>query len=192
VYVRSTPPDDSVLMSYGATFAEFLARFEPAKPLSYLPGVAQLDRLWTESHMARDDTLLAPHTLTQLEPRSITDVVLYPHAAARCVWFDSAPIFSIWSRNRDASNATDEPWSPDWQSEGALLTRPHGTVQWLALDKGAHLFVETCANGGPLGQAAAAALAVNENINLQHWMSKLLAAGAFSRASISHSRSSRK
>lgn len=191
VYVRTAPPDDPVMMHYGASFAAFLARFEPAKALPYLPDVARLDRLWTESHMARDDTLLAPETIARLAAGSLADVVVHPHAATRCAWFASAPVFSIWSRNRGETSAKDEAWSPAWHAEGALLTRPHGHVQWMGLDEAIHAFLETCAKGGTLGQAAAAALAIDDNIDLQQWMSTLLTAGAFSRASLARDTTSR-
>lgn len=192
VYVRTTPPDDPVLMRYGASFAAFLARFEPAKALSYLPGVARLDHMWSESHMAREDTLLAPEAIARLTPASIANVVLYPHAATRCAWFDAAPIVSIWARNRSASASVtaDEPWTPQWHGEGALLTRLHGAVQWMILNEAEHAFLETCANGGTLGQAAATALAVDADVDLQQSMAKLLDAGAFSRMSLVRSRSS--
>lgn len=190
VYVRTTPPDDPVLMRYGASFAAFLARFEPAKALSYLPGVARLDHMWTESHMARDDTLLASDAISCLAPASIANVVVYPHAATRCAWFPAAPIFSIWARNRSTAATADEAWSPHWHGEGALLTRPHDKVEWMVLNEAEHAFVETCANGGTLGQAAAVALAVDADVDLQHWMAKLLSAGAFSRMSIVRGRTS--
>ena len=66
VYVRETPPDDPSLLRYGASFAAFLARFEPTRELPYLPDVATLDRLWTVAHMARDEPVLDAALLAQL------------------------------------------------------------------------------------------------------------------------------
>ena len=39
VYARDALPAQPMLLHYGADFADFLARFEPAAELPYLPGV---------------------------------------------------------------------------------------------------------------------------------------------------------
>jgi hypothetical protein len=148
--------------------------------------VARLDRLWREAHTARDDPLLDPEALARLAPAALAAVVLYPHAAARWAWFEHAPIFSIWSRNREAAPLTDA-WEPRWKAEGALLTRAHGNVEWRALDAAGFALLEACANGGTLAQATAAALGADPHASLEQTMTLLLQAGAFSRLSVTHS-----
>ncbi len=183
VYVRNAPPIDPVLANYGASLPEFLARFEPARELLYLPGVARLDRCWTELHIARDDVTLAPATLAQLTPKALAATVLYPHSAARWAWFDDMPVYSIWAHNRTDDPLADE-WTPGWQAEGALLTRPADTVQWCTLDAASYAFINTCAHGATVAQAAAAALAAEPATDLRQLMATLLSAGVFSRCSI--------
>lgn len=181
-------PDDPVLLKYGASFPAFLAGFEPARAMPYLPGVAQLDRLWSEAHSARDEPPLDGAVLVAQSPAQLARTVLYPHAAARWAWFADAPVFSIWARNRGDQIDESEIWEPMWHAEGALLTRPHGAVQWQALDAAGHAFIEACASGGTLAQAAAAAHAArgaaNVAVDMQALMARLLSAGAFSRASV--------
>lgn len=191
VYVRATPPDDPVLMRYGASFPAFLAAFEPAREMTYLPGVAKLDRLWCEAHIARDEPTLAPAALAALTPQQLAVTVLYPHAAARWAWFDDAPVYSIWSRNRIALAHEGESWEPAWHAEGALLTRGAGAVQWCALDAAAYAFIEACARGGTLAQAAAAALAVQRDADFQLLTATLLRAGVFARISATRIRKPR-
>ena len=59
VHARAHPPLRPTLLDYGAGFAEFLAAFEPARELPYLPDVARLDRCWTDAHVARDEVPVA-------------------------------------------------------------------------------------------------------------------------------------
>ena len=178
VHVRATPPADPMLLHYGSGFPAFLAHFEAAAPLPYLAGVAQLDRCWTEAHIARDEDTLDPALIAALTPQQLATTALQPHAAARWAWFDNAPVFSIWARNR---NGDDSTWAPDWIGEGALLTRRHGAVEWCALDAAGCAFLDACATGATLAHAAQAALAVPQPPDLQQLMRTLLDAGAFSR-----------
>lgn len=190
VYVRETPPDDPALVRYGASFPAFLAQFEPARELPYLPGVARLDRLWTESHIARDEAALDAAVLADLAAEKLATAVLYPHAAARWAWFADAPVFSIWSRNHTTNVTDGEMWQPEWKAEGALLTRMHGVVESIPLDAAGCAFLDRCANGGTLSQAAGAALTTQSDADLQQLMAMLLRAGAFNRMSITRARQS--
>ena len=178
VYARDALPAQPMLLHYGADFADFLARFEPAAELPYLPGVARLDRFWTEAHAAASEDALIQAAMAQLAAGNFFRARLQPHAATRWAWFDDAPVYTIWSRNR--SDAVFDG-DIDWQPEGALLTRPHDAVQWRALDRAGCVFLDTCAAGGTLADAAQAALAVQPDADLGRLMTRLLEAGAFSR-----------
>jgi hypothetical protein len=177
VFVREHLPLRPMLIDYGEGFAAFLAAFAPAAELPYLPGVAELDRCWTESHIAADEPLLDAATLATLSPEQMRELALTPHAATRWRWFAEQPIYTIWSRNRgDGDPAADL----DWRGEGALLTRPHENVQWMPLAAGGIAFLDRCAAGASIEQAALAALDVEPAIDLARLIQQLLAAGAFS------------
>lgn len=180
IYVSECLPVEPMLLCYGASFAGFLARFEPAAGLPYLPGVARLDRLWTEAHAAPDEEPLDPAAVACLAPAALARVVLHPHAAARWAWFEDAPIYTIWSRNRADRVSEDDI---DWRLEGALLARPRDTVEWVPLDAAGCAFLDACAQGDTLARAAQVALEVKGNSDLARLMSTLLAAGAFGRMS---------
>jgi hypothetical protein len=177
VYVREVLPVNPTLLRYGANFADFLDRFEPAADLPYLPGAARLDRLWTEAHAAADEDALDPAAVARLAPEELAGLILHPHAAARWAWFEEAPIYTIWTRNRADSVPDDDI---DWRPEGALLVRPRDNVEWIALDASGCAFLDACAAGGTLAEAARAALEVQGDANLARLMSNLLEAGAFS------------
>lgn len=176
IHVREALPTDPTLLRYGAAFADFLARFEPAAELPYLPAVARLDRYWTEAHAAPTADALDPAAVSGLAPETLAGTVLHPHPAARWAWFDDGPIYTIWSRNR-----ADEPSAADfdWQPEGALLVRPRDAVEWIALDAAGCAFLDVCAAGGVLAEAAQAALQAQNDADLAQLLSTLLKAGAF-------------
>lgn len=179
VYARESLPADPALLRYGADFANFLARFEPAAELPYLPGVARLDRLWTEAHTAADEEALDPAAAARLAPAVLARTILHPHSAARWAWFEDAPIYTIWSRNRCDSNVSDADL--DWQPEGALLARPRDTVEWMPLDAAGCAFLDACTAGGTLIEAAQAALRLQDDADISRLMTTLLRAGAFGR-----------
>ena len=173
-YARRFPPQAPMLVEYGAGFPDFLAHFEPAAQLSYLPAVARLDRFWVESHVAADEAPLRAQDLAGLAQDRLGGITLRPHAAARWAWF-ALPAYSIWSRNRStAPVAVDEP-EVVWRSEGALLVRPGDAVEWLKLDAAACAFMDACAARKPLAEAAEAVPASE----LPGLLTRLLAVGAF-------------
>lgn len=178
IHVREALPATPMLLEYGGDFARFLAGFAPAAELPYLPDVARLDRLWTEAHTAASEPVAEPSAVARLTPDALASAVLRPHAAARWAWFEGGPIYTIWSRNRDAAPSEGVL---DWKSEGALLVRPRDAVEWLALEAGGCAFLDACAAGRPLGEAAVAALAAQPRADLREMMSTLLGAGAFGR-----------
>lgn len=176
IHVREALPTEPTLLRYGAAFADFLARFEPAAELPYLPGVARLDRYWSEAHAAPEQDALNPAAVARLAPEVLAGTVLRPHAAARWAWFAEAPIYTIWSRNRNDEAPGD---NIEWRPEGALLVRPRHAVKWLALDAAGCALLDSCADGHTLAQAAQAALRAQEDADLARVMSTLLGAGAF-------------
>lgn len=175
-YIRTNLPRRPMLMDYGEDFAAFLAAFPPAAGLPYLPGVARLDRFWTEAHLARDEAPLSPADLARLPPEDLAGAVLRPHAAARWAWFDDQPIYTLWRSNRESAE-TDFS-ALEWRGEGALIVRPHDGVEWFPLDAGGAAFLAACAADEPVAVAAAAALAADAESDLTKIMARLLEAGA--------------
>ena len=174
-YVRAQPPRDGRMLIYGETFANFLAEFEPARDLPYLADVARLDRFWIEAHTAEDAAAVDNAWLARLSPEALGALRLAPHPAARWRCFGDTPIYSIWVRNRLGIDTTDEI---DWQGEGALLTRPVDPVAWQHITLSGGAFLDACAEGRLLAQAAGAALDVQPDTDIAGLLSQLLSAGA--------------
>jgi len=175
-YARAHAPDDACLIAYGRAFPDFLAGLDTARDLPYLPGVAALDRCWSESYLAADDPALdaaALHAaLTQGQ-----DVRLVPHAAARWRWEPAQPCYSIWDANRRPDGALAPEL--EWRGEGALLIRPDGQVRWQPANAGACRFLDACRAGMSVAEAAAAALAKEPELDVAAMLGGLVQAGAF-------------
>lgn len=182
LYVAQSPPSDARLLHYGHGFANFLRGFEPAAALIYLPGVAQLDLLWCESHVAPDAPGIDPGWVASQTPEQLARLVLTPHPAARWAWFDEQPIYSIWRQNQQARQHADTQEALVWQAEGALLVRPNDTVTWHSISRAGCVLLDACANGLALAQAADEALQTDPEADMASIFSMLLGAGAFAAA----------
>jgi hypothetical protein len=177
IYARTHLPTHPALVGYGGDFDRVLAGFEPARDLPYLPGVARLDRLWTEAHTAADESAVEASAVARLDMEALARAALVPLASARWAWFDTLPIFTIWQRNR-ATGAIDES-DIAWQGEGALLVRPNGVVRWTGLAAGGCAFLDACAAGATVAEAGVAALAADPDVDLATLFAGLLDCGAF-------------
>lgn len=175
LFVQAQPPTDGRLMAYGEGLAEFLCSFAPAAGLPYLPAVARLDRCWTESHLAADASLPNAAWLARQSPEALSSLCLAPHPAARWAWSAEHPACALWQRQREGAPMDAEL---AWQGDGALLTRPEGSVQWTALSRAGMAFLDACAAGLPLGLAAASVLQADPDTDLSALMAQLLQAGA--------------
>lgn len=176
VHARTHPPADGLLMGYGAGFADFLIGFEPAADLPYLPAVARLDRCWTECHLAADAAAASAHWLAHQKPHTLPQARLRPHPAARWVWSEHHPAYTLWQRHRDGLLPLPDPLP--WHGEGALLTRPQAQVVWHPLTRAGVALLDACAQGQPLAAAASAALIEDPATDLAALIGDLLAAGA--------------
>ena len=174
-FARRLPPPSGVLAGYGQGFALFLSSFDAVAELEYLPGVAMLDRIWTEAHFAADSEVLKSTDLVGLTPEGLSRTRFVPHPAARWQTFETMPIYTIWQRHRDGLPLDAEL---DWRGESALVTRPVGAVAWTAIPQASAVFLSSSASGKRFDQAmddAATAAGADD----ASWLPALIHAGAF-------------
>jgi len=179
VFVRQAPPRDPTLAAYGEGFADFLVSFAPARDLPWLAEVACVDRAWTEAHVARDEPAVDPAAIASFSPERLAGFRLAPHAAARWRWSDEHPIHALWTRSRAGD---DDLSDVAWRGEGVLVTRPAGAVEARAIDRAGCAFLDACASGATLADAAGAALDADRNADLARLMASLVDAGALAPA----------
>lgn len=176
-FLAENLPSETSLVSFGADYPDFLAGLPAAAELEYLPGVARLDRYWTEAHIAADAGVLSPRALADASSRDLFDLQLSPHPSLRLGWFET-PAPTIWRQNRPPA-PPPEPVDLDWVAEGALIARPRGEVVMLPLDAAGFAFIEKCVSGVTLGLAATAALEINPAADLKASIAQFIAVGAF-------------
>lgn len=94
-YIERHPPKSAYLNSYGDLFPEFLAGFEPAATLPYLPDVARLEFAVNRAIHAEDAEQVNPTRLTQLGDADRARVSFSPNPSLTLL---SAiyPVDSIW------------------------------------------------------------------------------------------------
>lgn len=182
IHARLSPPTDSRLLHYGAEFPGFLDGFEHARNMPYLGDVARLDLLWTQVHCADEEPAIEMSTLAHLSPSDLATLRLTPRASCRWAWFPDCPAYTIWRSNREQLPISDEL---NWQSEGALLTRHAGRMQWQAASSADCAFLDACAAHQPLELAVDKAVAVEPTLNPENLLIRLVSAGVFTASNLS-------
>ena len=146
VYYRQFPPSSPLLMLYGATFADFLAGFEPVAHLKYLPDVARLEYGLRESYHAADAPAVPKDQLTALSGGDLLSLRLRLAPSLRIVRSDW-PIVSIWAANtRNAAPPTMTP-------EAALILRSGFDPEPYPIRKADAEFLDAVRRGRTLGEA---------------------------------------
>lgn len=177
-FAAEHPPARASLIDYGEAFPDWLAEFEPAAGMPYLPGLARLDRMWSEAHLAPDAEPLEAQALAALSPEDFATVRAVLHPSARLAAFDDG-LPTLWAALRAADGPPAE-LALDPEPQAALLVRPGGAVADHMLSPGVLAFLIACAAEESLGEAAAVALAEEPDIDLSQAFAALIAAGAFS------------
>lgn len=175
-FVAEMPPQSPVLADYGAGFADWLENQPVAQVLPYLSGIAQIDRLRVEAHLAADDAVLDPRALAPVSAEQWSASSTRFHPATRFAWF-TVPAPSIWLAHLDGG--TDEI-APDWRAEGVLITRPRSAVTACRINAAEHRILFGLRLGETIGQAAAVAATLYPQTDISTAFRRILASGALS------------
>lgn len=174
-YVNRHPPRSPLLFEYGDDLADFVARFEPAAALAYLPDVMRLEAARIKAYHAADEVPMDPGVFAALQPDDLPGLRLTLHASASVIR-STHPVVTIWAMN--TGEATAE-LIDDWTVEEALVIRPALSVLVHRLPAGAGIFLEALQTGAPLGGAVEAALEVQPAFDLAATLACALQAGLF-------------
>ena len=151
VFLRAHPPTSPLMMHYGAAFPDFVAGFDPAKGLPYLPDMARLEQALRRSYHAADATPVPADALGQIPPEDL-ESLRFSWAPAMQIVASPYPIVSIWQRNSDlpTEGAATGP-------ETALITRPGFDPRVRRVPNPASPVLVRLIAGDPLGEALDAA-----------------------------------
>jgi hypothetical protein len=154
-FALERPPRSPLLAGFGDAFADFIATFEPAGELPYLPDVARIEAARSRAYHAADATPVATDELAALDASLAADIRFDLHPSLEIVC-SKHPIVTIWAMN--CGERALEPIAT-WRAEDALIVRPHLDVEVRLLPPGAAAFLHALAAGRTLGEAAEATLA---------------------------------
>lgn len=173
-YIRRSPPASPVLSEYGVSFPDFVAAFDPARELLYLPDVASLEFDIARSGDAEDATPISNHDLLTLSAEQIarSRLGLHPSLLVRSSKY---PIVSIWLTNSFDSEVETLDASA---AEDALIVRPFRSVEVHRLPDGGFYFMRALAEGHTLASAAPIAQAQEAHFDLAACARLLISSGA--------------
>ena len=150
-YARACPSASGDLHRFGESFAEFLAAYEPARPLDYLPDVARLEWAVAQAFHAADARAFDFAALGAIAEADRGKVRLALQPAA-CLIASPHPIAAIWEANQAGRDGTPE------RTQGAdrvLVYREAFTVRVRPLAEGEWRLLAALARGATLGELAA-------------------------------------
>jgi hypothetical protein len=157
VYVRADPPRSPVLSEYGDGFADWLAAFEPAAGLPYLPDMARLERARVRAYHAADTAAIDTGALAAcLQTSHLLDRVrLDMHPALTAIVSDWA-VASLWAAHQYDGDEAIARIVPD-EAQSALVLREGDDVLVLPVGRADAVFVQALQAAQSLGGAAEAA-----------------------------------
>ena len=95
-FIRLHPPRSPLLLAYGDGFPDFVAAFEPARGIAYLPDVMRLEIARGRAYHAADAPPLEPRMLAAIEPARLGTLVFAPHPSLS-VLSSAHPVATIWA-----------------------------------------------------------------------------------------------
>lgn len=174
-YAQDHKPASPLMIEYGGDFPDFIATFQPAKELAYLPDVARIEAAWTRAYNAADAVPLDLAVLGAVVPERLADVRLVPHPSAGLIG-SKYPVGSIWSAHQQDMVAP----VADWRAQAVLVVRPEMTVDVHILPPQDAVFATCLFSAATLGEAAEAAFAAAHEFDFGTALIGLASLGAFS------------
>lgn len=165
------------LHHYGAEMAHYIATFEPARTLAYLPDIAALEWACHCAYFADDAATLPIGRLAKVSSRQYPDLILHTDPACRVVR-SRYPITAIWYSHQPAA-PSDFHIDLDCGSSNALVSRKNDVVVVSELTQADAEWMHAIQAGTPLGNATAATQECYPNFDLQAALSNLASQGVF-------------
>jgi hypothetical protein len=164
---------------YGAEMANFIAAFEPAQGLPYLPDVAALEWACHCAYFSDDAATLDFVKLAQIPPEQYAELILYTHPACHLVR-SKYPIASIWHAHQPGASSDfhiDLDCGANLSPGNALVSRKENVVQVSELASGDAAWLQGIQNRIPLGNATEVIMKLYPDFDLQTALLNLVTLG---------------
>lgn len=164
------PPHSGNLHDFGEQFPAFLAEFEPAMGLVYLPDVGRLEWAWHRAFHSADHGPLDPAKLASIPAECHERIVFRLHPSARLV-SSSFPVLQIWEVNQDEAESSDQETDPgtvDLESGGeqVLVLRSELRVRMYRLSPGEYTLLAALESRRTFGEACEASLDTEPHLDV--------------------------
>jgi len=163
------------LHHYGAQMTDFVASFEPAGTLPYLPDVAALEWACHRAYFAEDAPILDIAKLAQIPPEHYPDLILCTHPCCHLLR-SRYPVVAIWHAHQPGA-ANDFQIDLDSGASIALVSRRDDVVTVNELSAADADWLQAIQAGTSLGEATAATLERHPDFDLQAALLNLFAQG---------------
>jgi hypothetical protein len=176
-FISQYPSRSANLHHYGAELAEFVATFESAKGLVYLPDVAALEWVCHQAYFADDADALDIGELAQVPPERYSELIL--QLQPWCHLLRSGyPVAAIWHAHQLGA-PDDFHIDLDSGSSNALVCRKDDVIGVSELADAEAAWLHLISVGIPLGEAAAVTLKGYPEFDLLPVLQRLFAQNVF-------------
>lgn len=172
-FIQAHPPGSPLMMFYGDALPDFIAAFEAAQELSYLPDIARLEAALTHAYHAEDALPLDPIVLQSVVPEDLVNLRVGLHPSLQIV-SSAHPAVTIFEMHHGHSPLTE---IVDWSAQDALVIRPVLDVEVRLLPAGGAAFLKALQAGQPLAAAAETAFAAHPGFDFGVNLAGLFSAG---------------
>ncbi len=173
-YAVTELPTSPIMLDYGAGFAEFVRRFEPAAVLPYLADVACIERAWTEAYHAAEALPIDPGAFAEIGAEELPAMRLVLHPSLRTVR-SQFPALTIWRMN--VAGGVPEPVDLDAGDEDVLVVRPGADVEVRSVPASCLDFIRAVADGKSVLVSLKEAMVVSPRFDLAATLHDLMRAG---------------
>jgi hypothetical protein len=163
------------LHRYGAEMVEFLASFEPARGLVYLPDVAALEWACHRAYFADDAAALDLGKLARIPAEQYPELRLHTHPACRLVR-SAYPIAAIWHAHQPGADSNFRI-DLDAGACNALVSRKDDVVLVGEVSDAEAAWLGSIQRGASLDTATDGVLELHSDFDLRSTLLKLLQAG---------------
>jgi hypothetical protein len=164
-YITGYPASSGDLHEFGATFPDFLGRFEPAAAQSYLADVARLEWAYERVYYAADHAALDVGALAKVPTDCYGELRFVLHPASRLL-SSAYPILGIWQINQEDYEGDQTIHLDEGGDRLLILRTPQLDVEIQRLAEGEFALLQALAIGHNFAAACELALEAQPDLDV--------------------------